>query len=361
MHRTTAHGSDGATARNPAAKVAPLLRLYGAADAATSKARYARAAELLARAAAAAEAALDGGEGVASLIVATLLREQITAHAMNAGGHSESVDVVGARVSAAAAQTAALLARALDISRARWRAGTLFAPTPEEAAFFQECAGLPARKAGIVALLNCAVLSLCTATQQQNLQDDDALLCAAVLDALRAALEADARGLLELPQPQRDGAAAVAAAATATSDMMERAADKATQCTLQELLQAALDHPVQGAAGLLAALRTRHGLMPAEEAALRALLRRVDASLGGSTADADMISLRLTSMRQRAADDVARHGLRACGLPGCAAAEPHPKAFKVCGRCRGVVYCSAAHQQQDWRRHKREDGCKAAA
>jgi hypothetical protein len=59
---------------------------------------------------------------------------------------------------------------------------------------------------------------------------------------------------------------------------------------------------------------------------------------------------------------VARHGLRACALPGCGAVEPHAKAFKVCSRCRRPAYCCAAHQQQDWRRHKREgDGCKAPA
>jgi hypothetical protein len=64
--------------------------------------------------------------------------------------------------------------------------------------------------------------------------------------------------------------------------------------------------------------------------------------------------------RQRGAADVARHGLRACALPECAQTEPHPKAFKLCSRCRGAAYCSAVHQQQDWRRHKRSDGCAVA-
>jgi hypothetical protein len=62
----------------------------------------------------------------------------------------------------------------------------------------------------------------------------------------------------------------------------------------------------------------------------------------------------------RAAEDVARHGLRACAMPGCGATEPQPKVFKVCSRCRRVCYCSQAHQAQDWRRHKREDACAAA-
>ena len=60
--------------------------------------------------------------------------------------------------------------------------------------------------------------------------------------------------------------------------------------------------------------------------------------------------------KERAAADVARHGLRRCTLPDCGAEEPHPKAFKLCGRCKAVAYCCAEHSAQDWRRHKR-DGC----
>jgi hypothetical protein len=60
------------------------------------------------------------------------------------------------------------------------------------------------------------------------------------------------------------------------------------------------------------------------------------------------------------AADAARHGLRRCALPACDAQEPHPKLFKLCGRCRGVAYCCAAHSVEDWKRHKREDGCAAA-
>ena len=62
-----------------------------------------------------------------------------------------------------------------------------------------------------------------------------------------------------------------------------------------------------------------------------------------------------------AAADVARHGLRRCARPGCGATEPHPKAFKVCSRCRGAAYCAPSCQAQDWTRHKRGDGCKKQA
>jgi hypothetical protein len=64
--------------------------------------------------------------------------------------------------------------------------------------------------------------------------------------------------------------------------------------------------------------------------------------------------------RKRAAD-VAKHGLRCCALPSCGDTEPHPKLFKLCGRCHVAAYCCATHSVEDWKRHKREDGCKAAS
>jgi hypothetical protein len=54
---------------------------------------------------------------------------------------------------------------------------------------------------------------------------------------------------------------------------------------------------------------------------------------------------------------VARHGLRSCALPACGATEAYQKTYKLCGRCRGVAYCCPAHSKEDWKRHKREDGC----
>jgi hypothetical protein len=59
--------------------------------------------------------------------------------------------------------------------------------------------------------------------------------------------------------------------------------------------------------------------------------------------------------------DVARHGLRRCALPSCGATEPHPKCYKLCGAAAALhIYCSAAHSKEDWKRHKRQDGCLAA-
>jgi hypothetical protein len=95
------------------------------------------------------------------------------------------------------------------------------------------------------------------------------------------------------------------------------------------------------------------GLSLAEMAALRKLAMQ-------SSCDLAAVAATIASIRARAAGDVARHGLRRCALPSCNSTEPHPKCFKLCGRCRGVTYCSPAHSVEDWKRHKREDGCKAA-
>jgi hypothetical protein len=86
-------------------------------------------------------------------------------------------------------------------------------------------------------------------------------------------------------------------------------------------------------------LRTLCSISDAEEAALRQLALRSHVHTDALARHANEIDM---ATRQRAAEDVARHGLRACGLPECGATEPQPKAFKVCSRCRRVCYCSGA-------------------
>jgi hypothetical protein len=110
--------------------------------------------------------------------------------------------------------------------------------------------------------------------------------------------------------------------------------------------------------GLLHKLRAMNALTREEEATLRDEV--LPPLVQQQRACEDTVKAVWQTHLQRATADVARHGLRLCALPGCGATELQPKAFKVCSRCRGAAYCSAAHQQQDWRRHKREDGCAAA-
>jgi hypothetical protein len=114
-------------------------------------------------------------------------------------------------------------------------------------------------------------------------------------------------------------------------------------------------------AGLLLSMRATCGLTAAEEMALRQQAERhKTTSQRNEQALPEKFEGWNMRHQQAAAADAGRHGLRCCALPACGAQEPHPKLFKLCGRCRGVAYCCAQHSKEDWKRHKREDGCKAA-
>jgi hypothetical protein len=109
--------------------------------------------------------------------------------------------------------------------------------------------------------------------------------------------------------------------------------------------------------GLLHKLRSVCGLTPADENSLLELQQHNDALRQRMVSAAD----HMAAIQKRGAADVSRHGLRRCALPACDAQEAHPKLFKLCGRCRGAAYCCAGHSKEDWKRHKREDGCKDAS
>jgi hypothetical protein len=59
-----------------------------------------------------------------------------------------------------------------------------------------------------------------------------------------------------------------------------------------------------------------------------------------------------------AAAALAAKGLRVCALDSCGAREVHASQFKLCGACKTVCYCSREHQAAHWRQHKA--ACKAA-
>jgi hypothetical protein len=114
-------------------------------------------------------------------------------------------------------------------------------------------------------------------------------------------------------------------------------------------------------AGMMLGMRATCGLTAAEETALRRVAERHKAEYQRNEQELPKRLESLNTMHQQAAAaDAARHGLRRCVLPSCDAQEAHPKLFKLCGRCRGVAYCCAQHSKDDWKRHKREDGCHAA-
>jgi hypothetical protein len=224
-------------------------------------------------------------------------------------------------------QALSLSQRSLALLHARWRAGALFSlVTPEEAAFFAD--GLQMPCPGAEAYILDASDAACWWPALHTPAEEEARV-RGVHGALRAALELEARGGLNHVIP----------------DML---------VALHNLLTCSLLGPPHG---LLQQLRSVCGLTPADEIALRQLQQHNNELRQGLISSADV----LAALQERGADDVARHGLRRCALPACGATEAHPKLFKLCGRCRGAAYCCAGHSNEDWKRHKREDGCKEAS
>jgi hypothetical protein len=307
--------------------VAPLLRTRRASKQAYELARFARAQELAERALAAAEATLPGD----SLVVAYLL--QIVIH----GRTAMTDDVVaavqmpsyfGALRAAWARDEQALpqSQRSLALLHARWRAGTLLSLSPEEAAFFTDGLKVPCPSAE--AYILCASdAAYCWPVLRTPAEEEARVR--GVHGALCTALDLQSRGRLDYVIPS-------------------------TLDALHNLLLYSLLSPPRG---LLFKLRSVCGVTPADENALRELQQHNDAVRQGTVSSAD----HLASVQERGVADVARHGLRRCALPACGDTEPHPKAYKLCGRCRGAAYCCAQHSKEDWKRHKREDGCKAAS
>jgi hypothetical protein len=345
MHRTCATDNHEAAAAAAAAeKVAPLLQLKRAAGHAFNLGRLARAVELYERAVAAAEATLPRDSLITAGCIAdakSMRIEQATAAVQ--GGNTPLACGVLAAAWSCDKQILVLSQHCLSLCTHRFRAGTLFTPTPEEVAYFAED-WVTAPLHGAATFWLCAHDAAVRWPPAHTRAESETRLHA-IYSALRTALDVVTHGLLH-------------GGATPTGAQMSTAAGTgAAALTRDNLLMRVLSD--SGAGGLLEQLRRVCGLTRAEEQALR---RMVDWNqLLVAHPWSSCLQAIDAEKQQNAAADVARHGLRACALPECAQTEPHPKAFKLCGRCRAVVYCCAVHQQQDWRRHKREDGCKAAS
>jgi hypothetical protein len=305
--------------------VAPLLRLTREIHEAHNVARFARALELSERALADAEATLPHDSLVVAYLLGTVICSrtaftQNVAAAAQTPGYTDALTAAWARDE----QALALAQRCLALLHARWRAGAVFfLVTLEETAFLKKKKKGPPFP-GVDVYVACA---------------RDAALYWPALHA-PAEEEARVRGV--------HGALCAALEARACGRHLT-AVD-----ALEKLLTFRLLEPPRG---LLPQLRSVCGLTPADEIALQRLLQESKIMLYAVVSAADM----LASIQERGAVDVAHHGLRRCALPSCDAQEPHPKLFKLCGRCRGAAYCCAAHAAEDWKRHKREDGCTAAS
>jgi hypothetical protein len=371
-------GAAAAGAAAPDASVAPLLELQRASAQAASLKRPAEAAALLEQLLAAATASQPAD----SLIVAVMLRASVAARLAAAAPASASLrpTALAARADAVArlwrgdAELLRSSRRCLALCHARWQAGALWTLTPAERAFFAEDA--QAELLGGEAFAACARDALrfwppappADAAAASDAEGGDAVRLRGVHGALRALLERDAAGRLE-----RCARTGRALAQLAPSFCL---AVRALLSTLA-LTSAAAAAGCAASAAALQQLRGTCGLSRADEAALRRLDKRLSlaaekearaapvsaggvgtASFGGTVFDIRCLS------RERAArgtaTDVAQFVLRRCALPGCNAREARPRAHMLCSRCRGAAYCCAAHGTQDFRRHKRVDGCAAS-
>ncbi len=333
------------------------LAALKAATVARNLGRVARSVELYERALAAADA--DATLPRDSLLVAMTLECLVYARVNAADVHvpdgaatddAEQRDTALTAAWRAEPRAMALSQRLLALLLARFDAGTLFAPlTPLERStcdVFDDTYkdapswSLPSQRADrLFSVAGTAVLYW----PPLNEPAAEEARVRGVAAAARAVLALHTRGVMMHEGRRMNGASLLAhhTAAMVTG----------------VLLKVLDDNTATG--GLLRKLRATCGLTREEEATLREDVLPVVTQVtltGHGDAKA-----RWQAYQRRAADDVARHGLRTCALPpSCGATEPQPKAFKVCSRCRRACYCSPAHQQQDWRRHKREDACAAA-
>ncbi len=213
--------------------------------------------------------------------------------------------------------------------------GTLRTLTPEEAAYFgnESAPATPGEQ-----LLISAAAEALSCWPPPSSMEEFLLFMRGIYLALKAALALDAAGALLMP-----------------AQRLNRELQDSLKILFEGTFGASPDAP-----RTLRALRSLDddglSMSRADEEALRRLGHRLRSALSAEWVP-QWNHAGLAVARERAAADVARHGLRRCVLPSCGAQEAHPKLFKLCGRCRGAAYCCAAHGKEDWKRHKRDDGC----
>lgn len=341
--------------------LAPLQPLLAALKAARRQAelvRGARAKELYERALALADDAIAAGLLTTdSLIYVTVLRELYSSRllvatiAIKQQARSEVDESVAMEVAWHDDTTVSLSRQALAALLARWEAGTLFTLSTVELAYCAQEDLLPKDEDSLHIALAELLFMIAADTAFRSPREARGSINtnashAGITAALRALASLIERSVkLENPSYTPRG--------TVRLRLFELRSDVAMH--LQPLLHTALKDPPNS---LLLELR-RRGLTAGEEKTLRVVALPF---VNSTIPDAQKYMYTNDEMAsQRAAADVAKHGLRKCALPECTQQEPHPRAFKVCARCHAVTYCCREHQLQDWKRHKREEGCAAPA
>jgi hypothetical protein len=325
MQRANRHAvARATTSAETEALVAPVLQLVRSADEARMRGRLPRALELSERALALAETTLPES----TLLTASLLEQTINRRlGLAAGGSAATTLAMAATAWRSDEQLMLLSQRLLGLLRARWAAGTLLTPTPEELCFVEGVSKARTPELLGVELFAGWAVDALTAWPE-------------VLPAL-AGSEDCLHGIHETLR-----------ATLAMQSMRQTRSFHLLQTTMSSVL--VVLHEVLFDAAWLHRLRSTCGLSQSDETELRKLYEE---AVQGNDARGELGKSRRDEMCARAAADVARHGLRSCALPSCNSAEPAPKSYKLCGRCRGAAYCCAAHSKEDWKRHKREDGC----
>jgi hypothetical protein len=325
-----------------AATVAPLAELWRRSAASAKLQRTARALELARR-------TLPPNNLVAAWITGDVLvlhtlrgHEEDVASIAASGGYSVEFDV---GVWDSDPRLTTLSCERLAACCARFEAGTLGTPTPEELAFFGDDFGalraINARHLPLLELLGEELLLSATTDAMcywGTVSHQELAVLEAGLDAtLLTALTLDERGELE-PWVAKG----------------EHVGDR-----LAEVLAGVLGDEIPEAERAQRAMRISP---PESEAKLRRLQARLHQFFDMPEDGQPPIGqATVAAWRERGLADVARHGLRTCTLPACGAKEPHPRFFKCCSRCRSVFYCSPEHQRQDWPRQRAADRCTKPA
>ena len=336
--------------------MASLLELRKTSDAAISRLATERAAELALRAVAQAETSLP-----ADSLVTVHVRMTALAALTCIGQTPELMASPDAPQRMVALMTAAWEddARMLALSRCnlealgkRWRAGTLAAPSETDILYFSRIPGTDAHGVGA----RMSAFAACDAMISWPMAAQDAAALRDARDAISALLDADASGKLFPPLPP----GGVRGKNTENPVV--------AVLSLAGVLLIRLQMPLYNrTVPQCARLRRVLGLSRAQNDALAALRERMltEAYGEGLAGIARSLQANYAGMREMgdtraasAAAAVAKYGLQRCSLPACAAQEPAARSYKKYSRCGQAYYCCAAHQQEDWRRHKHEDGCK---
>ena len=340
-----ASSSDSDNGDRAAAVVDTLKALGCDVSEAMKRMRYARAVELSERAVATGVATLPPS---ATLVLAALRRRVISARCMAAGcaggitPGSAEFQLASFGAWAGTDPDVRLMMHSQQCSEllhARCRAGTLWTLTHEEQLYFGASGRLM-----VADMLFEAIGEALTFWPSPRTPAGLRLLARDCGAAIRAVLQLDAAGQL-IDERQHGFGIAVLLITSNTG--------RAIAEVLDLLLSGDALVP-------LSLLRSECRLTNEEEEAMKSLAARQGGGLALAQRMLPSIEERAAQLQQHARVDLARHGLSSCALPSCAATEPHPKAFKVCARCRSCAYCGVEHQRADWGRHKREDGCQPA-